>query len=261
MMTLAITVFLASLLGSLHCAGMCGAFVAFAVGADPGSRTPRAMLHGAYNLGRLATYSVLGAVAGALGAGLDLGGSMLGVQRAATIGAGSVMIAFGVVMMLRAWGVRIGKLAPPKFMQKLAGKGMGAAMKHPPLVRAAATGLLTTLLPCGWLYAFVVVAAGTGNPLHGAAVMAFFWLGTLPVLIAVGTGVQTLAGALGKHAPTVAALAITLAGLVTVVSRAMLPPMGEGLRVTPVSASGTGGLIDQVESLNSGEMPCCHGGD
>lgn len=261
MTTLVVTVFLASLMGSLHCAGMCGAFVAFAVGADPKTRAPKWALHAAYNLGRLGTYLVFGVIAGSLGAGLDLGASMLGMQRAAAIGAGAVMIGFGVVMLLRAGGARIPKVRPPKFMQTLAGKGMGAAMKRPPLVRAAATGLLTTLLPCGWLYAFVVVAAGTAHPLVGAAVMAVFWAGTLPVMVAVGSGVQALAGALGRHAPTVAALAVTIAGLATVVSRSMMPPIGGAFRVIPAAAGGPGGLVEQIESLDSGEMPCCHGGD
>ena len=263
MMTLAVTVFLASLLGSLHCAGMCGAFVAFAVGADPGSRAPKSLLHVAYNLGRLGTYTVLGVIAGVVGAGLDLGGSMVGVQRAAAIGAGGIMVLFGGAMLLRSLGVAVPKLRPPKFMQRVAGKGMGAAMKRTPVVRAAATGLLTTLLPCGWLYAFVVVAAGTANPAEGAMVMAFFWMGTLPVMIAVGAGVQKLAGVLGRHAPVVAALAITIAGIVTVIGRATMGPIGGSMRVIPASATGGNGteLIEHVESLDSGDMPCCHGGD
>lgn len=68
------------------------------------------------------------------------------------------------------------------------GGALRRLMDRPPVVRAAATGLFTTLLPCGWLYAFVVTAAGTGSgtPLHGAALMAVFWLGTLPMMLTVG---------------------------------------------------------------------------
>ena len=62
--------------------------------------------------------------------------------------------------------------------------------------RGAATGLLTTLLPCGWLYAFVITAAGTGNALAGAGLMATFWVGTLPMLTIVGIGVRKLAAPL-----------------------------------------------------------------
>ena len=49
-------VLVASLLGSLHCAGMCGAFVAFAVIGSPGHQPSRVALNTAYNLGRLITY-------------------------------------------------------------------------------------------------------------------------------------------------------------------------------------------------------------
>ena len=82
------SVFVASLLGSLHCAGMCGAFVAFAVGIDdPDAARKRARLHAAYNLGRLVTYSVLGAIAGAIGGALDLaGGQFLLLLLSAVIG-------------------------------------------------------------------------------------------------------------------------------------------------------------------------------
>ncbi|RMF85708.1 MAG: sulfite exporter TauE/SafE family protein, partial [Planctomycetota bacterium] len=95
MTALIAAVFVASLLGSLHCAGMCGPFVAFAVGADAG-RTGGAWRHVAYHGGRLVTYSLLGVAAGALGAALDLGGAWVGVQRTAAIVAGAIMVLFGV---------------------------------------------------------------------------------------------------------------------------------------------------------------------
>ncbi|VAX40404.1 hypothetical protein MNBD_PLANCTO03-914, partial [hydrothermal vent metagenome] len=64
MSALIVSVFLASLLGSMHCAGMCGAFVAFAVGLDdPEAARKRVRLHMAYNAGRLTTYVTLGAIA------------------------------------------------------------------------------------------------------------------------------------------------------------------------------------------------------
>src|SRR5205823_3884811 len=100
-------VFLASLLGSLHCAGMCGAFLAFAVGAEDPGAGRRAALQGAYHIGRLCTYLVFGAVAGGVGAALDLGGSLVGVQRVAAVLAGSMMVVFGVGAALRLRGVRL----------------------------------------------------------------------------------------------------------------------------------------------------------
>src|SRR4051794_4469342 len=103
MMALFLTVLLSSLIGSLHCAGMCGAFVAFAIGAgDPATVTrQRNLLLGLYQLGRFVTYTGLGALAGALGAGIDFGGQLVGLQRTAAILSGVFMVTFGVLTLRR----------------------------------------------------------------------------------------------------------------------------------------------------------------
>lgn len=106
MTTLIATVFVASLLGSLHCAGMCGAFVAFAVGDSTGQPGQRAKLSVAYHGGRLATYALLGAVAGWFGALLELGGALAGISRGAMILASAVMVCFGISAAMAAFGKR-----------------------------------------------------------------------------------------------------------------------------------------------------------
>jgi len=180
------------------------------------NKTP---LHLGYNLGRLITYCTLGAVAGAVGVALDLSGSMVGLQRTAAILAGALMVSIGLVAVLRASGIRIRKLPVPNQMQRLAMQGHRAAGRLPPFARALATGLLTTLLPCGWLYAFVITAAGTGHPLNGAAMMAVFWLGTLPIMIGLGIGLQAITGRLRRHLPLATSIIIVLVGLWTIGSR------------------------------------------
>src|SRR5207249_4065961 len=90
-------------------------------------------------------------------------------------------------------GVKLKGADAPPILAKLVAAGHTRAMRHSPPVRAIATGLLTTLIPCGWLYAFVITAAGTGNALNGAALMAVFWIGTLPMMTAIGVGVRWLA--------------------------------------------------------------------
>jgi hypothetical protein len=254
MIALIAAIFSASLLGSLHCAGMCGAFVAFAVGLDGASPVPRWRLHAAYNLGRLATYVILGTIAGSLGGAFDVAGRLVGVQRAAVVFAGLFMVAFGSIAILRQRGARVPKPATPRLVERLLTAAMRRAVERPPITRALLTGMTTTLMPCGWLYAFVVAAAGTAHPLHGAFAMACFWLGTLPVLIAVGAGVQALAsrlGALGRHAPVVVSAAVVVVGLLNVVDpqrfRTSLAPPPE--RADPIS---------HVESLDPYRMPCCH---
>ncbi len=261
MTAMLITVLIASLVGSLHCVGMCGAFVAFAVGTggtgDGSGVRSKSLLLAAYNGGRLVTYTALGAAAGSLGAALDLGGSFIGIQRAAAVLAGAVMIVFGVVTLLRIKGVKVPKAPLPGLLVKIVTLGQGLAMAMRPVPRALTIGLLTTLLPCGWLYAYAAVAAGTASPVYGALTMMAFWLGTLPALVAVGAGIQSLAGALGKHLPTATAIVIVLVGLFTVMHRlelsaavyAQAPAVSDGL--TPQQSA------QRVKQLDAGTLPCC----
>ena len=253
-----ITLLISSLVGSLHCVGMCGAFVAFAVGtSEQQSWRSKAILNAAYNSGRLVTYSILGAIAGSLGHVLDLGGEYVGIQRAAAISAGLVMIVFGIVALLKIKGVRLPKAPLPGFLIKIVTLGQGLAMAMRPVPRALTIGLLTTLLPCGFLYAFALVAAGTGSPVYGAITMAIFWLGTVPAMAAVGTGIQSLTGVLGKHLPTATAVLIVLVGLYTVIHRldissavyAQTPQSYESL--TPEEAAA------RLKQLREETLPCC----
>ena len=221
MIALVTTIFLASLVGSLHCAGMCGAFALFAIGAgDPRVHTPRTLLMGAYHAGRLLTYVALCAAAGALGSVVDLTGNLVGLQRTAAIAAGAMMVGFGVLTLLRVAGVRIKPLRLPAFLARITAAGHRRSSRLPPLVRALSTGLLTTLLPCGWLWAFVITSAGTAHPATAALVMAAFWVGTLPVLTALALGINRLSAPLARRLPALTATAIVVVGLYTIVARA-----------------------------------------
>lgn len=243
-------VFVASLLGSGHCAGMCGGFLAFAVGAE--ERVDRRVLHGAYNGGRLLTYLALGVAAGALGSVAEFGGSLAGVQNAAALVAGGLMVVFGLGAVLRACGARVGRVAAPKWWEGPALRAHRAALRLPARRRAFAIGLLTTLLPCGWLYAFVVVAAGTASPWHGAAAMLAFWGGTLPMMVGLGVAVQQLSGALRKRLPLLTAMLLLVVGVATLTGRFNI---GE---VHGAAVSGGARGVEHVRQLKSSEAPCCN---
>lgn len=195
-----------SLVGSVHCVAMCGPLV----GMHGGARSVRlALVHA---LGRLATYAVLGAIAGALGSAIDLAGDLAHVQRAATIVAGAVIVAAGVISILRRPAVRGPK--PSAF-----GDALVQIRTTKPARRAWLMGALTGLIPCGWLWAFAITAAGTGSALAGAAVMGVFWLGTVPAM----TGVLAFAGPviarIRARMPTVTAVALIAIGLGTLALR------------------------------------------
>jgi uncharacterized protein len=215
---LASSVLVASLLGSLHCAGMCGGFVALYAG-DPGRRDGVMAGHIAYNLGRLMAYAALGALAGTLGAALDLGGGLLGFQRVAAALAGAFIALWGAVLLLESLGKRVPRFGPPSWLQGSVSRGVRLIAGWRPVTRALAVGLLTGCLPCGWLYAFVVTAAGTGSAAVGAALMTVFWLGTLPIMVSLGVGLRGLAGPLRRYVPTACAMAMILVGLLAVAGR------------------------------------------
>ena len=109
---LAASVLVASVVGSPHCAGMCGGLVAFCTGIGEGRRSRSALV--GYHGARLLSYAIVGVAAGAVGLALDLGGAMAGVQRIAAIAAGVTICLFGVATLLRLGGVRLACVpAPP----------------------------------------------------------------------------------------------------------------------------------------------------
>lgn len=205
----------ASLLGSPHCAGMCGPFVAWYAHDAPRP----GIAHGAYHLGRLASYLLLGAIAGAAGAAVTATGGFVGISRGAALLSGVVMVAWGAVTIGRhlGWAPRsvhgAGPLLVPLFRR---------AAGWSPRRRALGIGLLTTLLPCGWLYVFVAAAAGTGTPWTGMAVMAAFWAGTLPMLVALGVVAQRAMGPLRRRLPIATAAVVMVLGLLTIAGRVPL---------------------------------------
>ena len=253
MTTLALAVLVASLVGSPHCMGMCGGFVAFYAGSDPTRGRARALTHVAYNSGRLVVYVALGLAAGSLGAAVDLAGSAAGLQRTAAVIAGSAMIAWGAVTLAAVLGVRMPALPLPARLRRLTTEAFRSLRGRPPLVRAAAMGLLTALLPCGWLYAFVVASAGTASATAGAATMAVFWVGTLPLMLALGLGVQALAGPLRRHLPAASAIALVVVGLLSVAGRIDVASH----TAEPHAAASPSDAAAHVRSLDAEDAPCC----
>jgi hypothetical protein len=216
MITLLGSVLLSSVLGSPHCAGMCGGFVGFYAGQ--GADRGRPLAHLAYHAGRFVSYLTLGAVAGALGSGLDRAGALVGVSRAAAVAAGSLMVLWAGAGLLAALGVRV---RPPGRIPGAGALGgmVGALRDQPAETRALAIGLLSTLLPCGWLYAFAAIAAGTGSPLAGVVVMAAFWIGTVPILAGLGLAARRVLGPLQRRLPMVASSLLLVLGLLTLAGK------------------------------------------
>lgn len=212
MTALWLTIAVSSLAGSLHCVAMCGPLISLS-GGGSGARSLRlALVHA---LGRLTTYVALGALAGLVGRAVDVAGDLAAVQRAASIVAGAAIVAWGV----RAIAVARGWLTVHAAGGTLFRSGLAQLRTRDAARRAWLIGVLTGLLPCGWLWAFVVSAAGTASPWAGAAVMAVFWLGTVPAM----TGMLTLGGRLVERArralPVLSACVLIALGVATLATR------------------------------------------
>ncbi|MCB9639714.1 MAG: sulfite exporter TauE/SafE family protein [Myxococcales bacterium] len=213
MWTLLSSVFLASLVGSLHCVGMCGGFVAFYAGDPKDGKSNALMAHVAYHGGRFLTYTTLGALAGLLGAGLNRMGAFAGFQHIAMYLSGSLLVVWGLFMLAQQSGYISFQSRLPVKLQRLVYTAYKKLQEQPNHTRAFWLGLLTTALPCGWLYAFVLSAASTGEPLAGALVMYAFWLGTVPALLGLGLGIRRLSLALGAWVPRLSAISLVVVGL------------------------------------------------
>jgi sulfite exporter TauE/SafE len=160
--------FVAGLLGGVHCAGMCGGFVLVAAAGGP-----RGWL---FHAGRLAGYAALGAVAGFVGHGLDLGGAALGLHRLRFLVAAVLLLLFGLAFL---------GAVPRRWLEP----GAGAAVRLVSALRCRGgqyawllLGLPIGLLPCGLLYPMYALAAGSGSPARGALLLLAFGLGTVPLL-------------------------------------------------------------------------------
>jgi sulfite exporter TauE/SafE len=212
------SVFAASLLGSLHCVGMCGGFVAFYSGSN-GRQPSTQWSHLTYNLGRLLTYAGLGVFAGFVGGALNLAGHWSGAGEIASLVAGTLIIAWGLVLLLQVTTQL--KLQTPRWLDRLLGQVLPRLQRRPPLVRALILGMSSTLLPCGWLYGFAVTAAGSGSALGGASIMGAFWLGTLPAMLGVGFGAHKLAKVIGPRLPVLMPVMLLVIGVATLSHRGL----------------------------------------
>lgn len=255
------SVFVASLLGSLHCLGMCGPFAMLA-GSSTGAATlgdvTPAKRHAAvipamaYSIGRLATYAIVGVVFGTLGLALNRGVQFNQFQQTATYVAGGLMVAVGSIALARqlGWKIRLPSIAGP--LQRLLQRNFNVIIQRPPLQRAFLIGAFSCLMPCGWLYTFAIVAAGTGSPWQGAVVMAVFWLGTVPIMSALMLGLSGLGQRIQRRIPVAMATLVIVIGVFTLAFRAPVAIGGDTAVVQPGS-----NLVEQVQSIDQAELPCC----
>ncbi|NNG22878.1 sulfite exporter TauE/SafE family protein [Telluria aromaticivorans] len=216
-------VFLVGLLGSVHCAGMCGGIVGALSLAPPRARgngivirlrtvaaAPAGLQAASYNAGRIASYTSAGLLAGGLAQGASNLSALPALQGGAYVLANLLLAALGLHLM-GAWSgiARLehgGQLVWRHVRPLLARIG-------PPDTpgRMFAAGALWGWLPCAMVYSVLVTAMLSGSAVSGALVMLAFGLGTLPMMLALGLAGARLRGWLRLAAVRVACGATVLA--------------------------------------------------
>jgi sulfite exporter TauE/SafE len=222
-MDLVWTAALLGLVGSLHCAGMCGPL---ALALPASSSGPMRYLAGrlAYNGGRILTYCLLGILFGLLGKTLWI----TGLQQRASI-------ALGIVLLLGlVFSGRLAALQPMSgWVTRLKG-AMARYLRTRSLGGFAVLGLLNGLLPCGLVYVACAGAAATGGLLEGTAYMAVFGFGTVPMMLTISLSGRLLQGALRRSLARAVPVSVGLLAAVLI-----LRGMGLGIPYLSPDLSGT----------------------
>ena len=209
--------FVIGLLTSVHCIAMCGGInlsqcVPLHTEAGAGARGAVLRRSLLYNLGRVISYTVVGAVVGALGSVVSFSGAARGIVQ---IVAGIFMVIMGLNMLnLFPWLRRLAPRMPRAVATRAAATAAAArAATGKPAVSNAPlyVGLLNGLMPCGPLQAMQLYALSTGDPMKGAFAMFVFSLGTVPLMFSLGVLTSVLNKKFaGKMMAASAALVVVL---------------------------------------------------
>jgi len=235
-------VFLAGALGSSHCIGMCGGF-ALAIGAGAQGLRHNLWRQLIYSAGRIFTYATAGALAGYGGQRLAAAASAtINVQATLALLAGALLIGQGLLSAGQLPRKPIvGGAAPCQ-----ANKAFRSLLSARSGTQVFLAGMFTGMLPCGFVYAFLSLAASRGSLPQGMATMVAFGLGTMPLMLLAGSGGSLLSLASRRRVLQVAAWSLILAGGVSIVR-------GAGhLRVGNYQGAGCPACQSNVPDLASG---------
>lgn len=203
---------LSGLLGSSHCVGMCGAFAAL-VGMNTGSWTRNLRSQLVYSSGRLMSYMTLGAIAGFAGRRILMAvPGMIFLPAILCLLSGLYLLREGLVGL----GYWPSAIKGPSATGCLMRSFFAAIIRQPGLRKAFLAGMLTGLMPCGLVYAFVSLAASSGDLLQGMATMAAFGVGTVPLLVITGMGTTLMNLRMRDRLMKLSAISVVVTGLLTV---------------------------------------------
>ncbi|MGC9402225.1 sulfite exporter TauE/SafE family protein [Vibrio genomosp. F10] len=174
--------FFIGLVGAGHCMGMCGGL---ASALSIGQQRPSAIIPLYYNIGRLLSYSVIGALIGSAVSSLvefsQLNQALAWLRLVAAL--------FMIILALYVGRWWFGLLAFEKlgqhFWKYISPLGKSLLPLKKPL-HALPFGFVWGWLPCGLVYSMLTWAAVSGSAMNGALIMLCFGLGTLPAMLLIG---------------------------------------------------------------------------
>ena len=231
--------FVIGLMTSVHCIAMCGGINVSQCLSE--NKKFSGLYPVMYNLGRVVSYTVIGFVLGfagmLFGTGENLGVSSI-IQGLIKSFAGIYMVIMGVNMLGFVPQIKRLTFHLPNFIGKFRVKN------SKPFV----VGLLNGFMPCGPLQSIQLVALATGNPFTGGLSMFAFSLGTVPLMLGLGSLVSVLGKRFTDRMMTVGAVLVTVMGLAMVSQGASLTGMikSENLMVIVVMLA----FMCIVENIN-----------
>ena len=245
--------FVTGLLTSVHCVAMCGGInLSQSVGTgESGKNRMRNPL--LYNLGRVISYTVIGAIVGGIGSVLFLSETLKAILLSLAA-LGMLLMGLSMLGWLPWW------LTPrmPRFLSGRLGK---AGVGKGPLV----VGLLNGLMPCGPLQAMQLYALATGSALTGALSMFLFSLGTVPLMLGAGALFSSLKGKFAFVVQRVSAVLVVFFAIVMATNAFSLFGLGGAAAAAPAKATAaqaeTGGDSLLQQALDKGYLPATMDGD
>lgn len=176
------TGFVIGFLGSFHCIGMCGP-IALALPIFHESYVKLLLGRVLYNLGRIVTYTLFGALFGLFGKSLELAG----LQQNVSITIGIIMLV--VILMPRKYKNRLTDFYLYRFISNFIKTSFSKLTQKKSNYSLFIIGVINGFLPCGFVYVALAGAVSTGSIYSGSAFMALFGFGTFPIML-----VASLAG-------------------------------------------------------------------
>jgi len=203
-------IFLIGVLVSFHCVGMCGGLVVTYTAwhhADPRNKKINFFLpHLQYNLGRMISYTIIGAVLGGFGSFFGINPTFTGII---TLAAGIFMILMGLSLLSNfKWLEKI-KLHTPAFIARFLYNQRHAKNPKGPFI----IGLLNGFMPCGPLQAMQIYALVSGGVVRGALSMGIFALGTIPLMFGFGSFISSISQERTKQVMKISGAVVMILGL------------------------------------------------